>query len=89
MREVPYRHDILLYDRRDEILDGAYGIPGDVREWRSSFRPEGGQDILPGRIPTIEETSLIIQLAEDCHDLNRDEADWNVQPHYRILQSLL
>ncbi|KAH7124482.1 hypothetical protein EDB81DRAFT_206803 [Dactylonectria macrodidyma] len=88
MREVLHGHDILPYDRRNEILNNSYVLDGDVREWRYSFQPEGEQDTLPGRIPTIEEAGLILQLAEECHDLSYDEAGWNVEVHHRILQSV-
>lgn len=86
MREVLHGHDILPYGRRDEIL--KYCIDGDVREWRYSFQPEGEQDVLPGRIPAVEEAGLVLQLAEKCHDLGYDEAGWNVEVHHRILQSI-
>lgn len=88
MREVLHGHDILPYDRRDAILNSPYCVDDVVREWRYSFQPEGENDDLPGRIPTVEEAGLILQLAEECHDLSYDEAGWNVEVHHRILESV-
>ncbi|EWY79577.1 hypothetical protein FOYG_17271 [Fusarium oxysporum NRRL 32931] len=86
MREVANGHDILPYDRRDEILEST--LVSDGKEWRYSFRPSGEEDSLPGQIPTIEQVGVIRDMAKECQNSDHEEAGWNVEVHHRILQSI-
>lgn len=87
LTEIGSGHDILPDDRRGILQSGALRH-ADVRTWRYSFKPAGDEDMLPGRIPTVEEVVLVREMARWCHDLNHEEAGWNTEVHHPILKAV-
>lgn len=84
-------HDILPEDERDRIFQASIQLqsPMDASIWRYSFRPtEADAAPLPGWIPSPATVALVCKRAVKCHDLGHEEAAWNAEVHFRLLESV-
>jgi hypothetical protein len=87
MRRIGTCKGILPDDQRDKILQ-SHGISEDDEDWDSAFRISTMLAGLPGRIPEPEEINLIREWSKECVDLDDQEAGWNDEVHFRLLQAV-
>ncbi|KPM34572.1 hypothetical protein AK830_g12003 [Neonectria ditissima] len=86
LRQIGRGLAILPHDERQRILqDDAI----DAREWAFSFKAAGEVDALPGRIPSPEVVAVVRKRAKKCHEFGHEEAAWNTEVHFRLLESIL
>lgn len=86
LRQVGRGLAILPHDERQRILqDEAI----DAREWAFSFKPAGEVDALPGRIPSPDVVAVVRRRARKCHESGHEEAAWNTEVHFRLLEAIL
>ncbi|KAH8659537.1 hypothetical protein BGZ61DRAFT_499729 [Ilyonectria robusta] len=84
--DIGKANDILSESQRDSILNS---VRPNIRQWRHSFKSPGSSDSLPGRIPSPDEMSQLLQRASECHDPGHDEASWNVEVYNYLLSLIL
>ncbi|KAM0426050.1 hypothetical protein ACHAPT_008681 [Fusarium lateritium] len=89
IREIGNGIEILPEAQKDMILGSPQVQGQNTRLWRFAFKEAGEQDVLPGRIPSPDEISLICDHARQCHDKSHEEFSWNVEVHHRLLQAIL
>ncbi|KAM0251889.1 hypothetical protein ACHAQJ_007951 [Trichoderma viride] len=55
-------------------------------EWRCAFKSDNEPDNLPGRIPSIAQIKVILELATQCENGRHEEASWNALVHLPLLR---
>ncbi|SCO87572.1 uncharacterized protein FRV6_11699 [Fusarium oxysporum] len=78
---------ILPDDQRDKILQ-SHEISEDDEDWNSAFRTSTMLAGLPGCLPELEEINLIRQWSKEFVDLDDQEAGWNDEVYFRLLQAV-
>lgn len=87
MRRIGTCKGFLPERLRDEILQ-SHNIEGcDLDDWDSAFKDSSAFDDLPGRIPSPKEIRLVREWTTDCINLKHEEAGWNDEVHFRLLQA--
>jgi hypothetical protein len=88
MRRIGTCKGFLPENKREEILQD-HGIgDGDLDDWDSAFKDSSAFDDLPGRIPSPGEIRLVREWTTDCIDSKHEEAGWNDEVHFRLLQAI-
>ncbi|KAG5754840.1 hypothetical protein H9Q69_001787 [Fusarium xylarioides] len=88
MRRIGNCRGILPQDMRDEILQG-HGVKQDgLDDWDLAFKDLNAFAHLPGRIPSAREIELVCNWTTDCIDSKHEEAGWNDEVHFRLLQAI-
>ncbi|GKU09487.1 unnamed protein product [Fusarium langsethiae] len=88
MRRIGTCKGFLPENKREEILQG-HGIgDSDLDDWDSAFKDSRAFDDLPGRIPSSGEIRLVCEWTTDCIDFKHEEAGWNDEVHFRLLQAI-
>lgn len=61
----------------------------DFSKWKYSFAPSDKTDSLPGQIPSIAEIRSVCKHAKRCFDSGHEQAAWNSEVHFRLLEAIL
>lgn len=88
MRRIGTCKGILPDDRREELLKSHNIKENDLDEWDSTFKRSSAFADLPGRIPSPEEIDLVREWTTECIELKHEEAGWNDEVHFRLLQAV-
>ncbi|KAM6508174.1 hypothetical protein FALCPG4_018061 [Fusarium falciforme] len=88
MRRIGTCKGILPDDRREEILQSHKIKGSDLEDWDSAFKGSSAFAGLPGRIPSPGEVDLVREWTTDCIELKHEEAGWNDEVHFRLLEAI-
>lgn len=88
MRRIGTCRGILPDDRRKDILQSHKIKDSDLEDWDLAFKKPTAFTSLPGRIPSPSEIDLVRDWTTDCIALKMDEAGWNDEVHFRLLEAV-
>ncbi|KAH7208501.1 uncharacterized protein BKA55DRAFT_600089 [Fusarium redolens] len=89
MRRIGARRGILPDDLREKILRDHNIRKNDLEEWDIAFKDSDAFDGIPCRIPTPSEIRLVCEWNKECTNSKHEEAGWNDEVHFRLLQAIL
>lgn len=87
MRRIGNCKGILPQDMRDQVVQSHSIKQDDLDDWDSAFKDSSAFAHLPGRIPSAREIELVCSWTTDCIDSKHEEAGWNDEVHFRLLQA--
>ncbi|RSL89394.1 hypothetical protein CDV31_015883 [Fusarium ambrosium] len=88
MRRIGTCRGILPDDRRKDILQSHQVKGSDLEDWDLAFKKPTAFTDLPGRIPSPSEIDLVRDWTTDCIELKHEEAGWNDEVHFRLLEAV-
>ncbi|KAJ4308765.1 hypothetical protein N0V84_011904 [Fusarium piperis] len=88
MRRIGTCRGILPDDRREDILQSHQIKSSDLEDWDLAFKHSSAFADLPGRIPSPGEIDLVCEWTTDCIELKHEEAGWNDEVHFRLLEAV-
>lgn len=79
---------IVPHALKSSIEEKLEDQPMSLKRWDSAFMPQGHDDDLPGRIPSVEEVENVLTKAVECERFQYEELMWNARVYLPLLDGI-
>ncbi|KAK4068612.1 uncharacterized protein Triagg1_7260 [Trichoderma aggressivum f. europaeum] len=88
MDDIGHGRNIVPHALKSTVEEKLKDQPMSLSRWDSAFMPQGHDDGLPGRVPSLEEVESILEKAVECEKCQYEELMWNARVHLPLLDGI-